>query len=120
MYYDKQTIEYLRNVSIIKVLEHFGITTDKNTISCIFSGHNDLNPSFHISEDKNIAKCYGCGRGGNPIQFIMDYLSLNFYQSLCYIQENIITTDIKDSFLKLKYINYLIFTLRVKNYYQSI
>lgn len=38
---------------------------------CVF--HNDNNPSMMINEKKNIAKCFACGVGGNPITFVQKY-----------------------------------------------
>ena len=32
--------------------------------------HQEKTPSFFVSPEKNICKCYGCGEGGNPINFL--------------------------------------------------
>ena len=32
--------------------------------------HDDTNPSFSVSTEKNIAKCFSCGEGGSPITFL--------------------------------------------------
>ena len=44
--------------------------------------HNEKTPSFTVSPSKNIYKCFGCGKGGNPIQFIMDHENLSFPESV--------------------------------------
>ena len=33
--------------------------------------HNEKTPSFVVSPAKNIYKCFGCGRAGGPVQFLM-------------------------------------------------
>ena len=33
--------------------------------------HNEKTPSFIVSPAKNFFKCFGCGKGGTPVHFIM-------------------------------------------------
>ena len=33
--------------------------------------HNEKSPSFSVSQDKQIYKCFGCGEAGNVISFVM-------------------------------------------------
>lgn len=40
--------------------------------------HNEKTPSFSVNPDKQIYKCFGCGSGGSPINFIMEMESLEF------------------------------------------
>lgn len=35
--------------------------------------HNEKSPSFKVSKTKNIYKCFGCGRAGDAIEFVMEY-----------------------------------------------
>lgn len=44
--------------------------------------HQEKTPSFIVSPDKNIYKCFGCGKGGNSISFLMDYHSYTFNEAL--------------------------------------
>jgi DNA primase len=44
--------------------------------------HNEKTPSFTVSPGKNIYKCFGCGKGGNAVQFIMEQESLSFPEAL--------------------------------------
>ena len=34
--------------------------------------HNEKTPSFTVSPTKGIYKCFGCGKGGNVVNFIME------------------------------------------------
>ena len=47
--------------------------------------HNEKTPSFTVSPAKNIYKCFGCGKAGNPVQFLMDHESLSFPEALRYL-----------------------------------
>ncbi|MEG1287020.1 MAG: DNA primase [Clostridium sp.] len=64
-----------------------------------FSGlcpfHNEKSPSFSVSQDKQIYKCFGCGEAGNVITFIMKNKNLPFVDSVKYLAErvNIIIED---------------------------
>jgi len=40
--------------------------------------HDEKTPSFTVSPAKNIYKCFGCGEGGGPVQFIMAQEQLSF------------------------------------------
>lgn len=47
--------------------------------------HNEKTPSFIVSPSKNIFKCFGCGKGGNPVNFVMEHEKLTFYEALRYL-----------------------------------
>lgn len=44
--------------------------------------HNEKTPSFSVSIDKQIYHCFGCGAGGNVINFIMEHERLDFLSSV--------------------------------------
>lgn len=47
--------------------------------------HNEKTPSFTISPSKNIYKCFGCGRGGNGIDFLMEHEAYSYPEALRYV-----------------------------------
>ena len=47
--------------------------------------HNEKTPSFSINVDKQIYKCFGCGKGGGTINFIMDVERLDFVDAIKYL-----------------------------------
>lgn len=47
--------------------------------------HNEKTPSFSVSATKNICKCFSCGKGGNPVHFIMEHEQLSFFEALKYL-----------------------------------
>ena len=40
--------------------------------------HSEKTPSFSVSPDKQIFKCFGCGKGGGAINFVMELENLSF------------------------------------------
>lgn len=44
--------------------------------------HNEKTPSFTVSPAKGIYKCFGCGKGGNSVNFIMEHESLSYPEAL--------------------------------------
>lgn len=44
--------------------------------------HNEKTPSFTVSPSKNIYKCFGCGKGGNAAQFLMEHENMTFPEAL--------------------------------------
>lgn len=49
--------------------------------------HDEKTPSFTVSPSKNIFKCFGCGKGGNPVNFIMEHEKLSYPQALEYLAQ---------------------------------
>lgn len=50
--------------------------------------HNEKTPSFMVSPSKKIAKCMGCGGGGNPIKFLMQIKNIPFTEALQELASN--------------------------------
>lgn len=44
--------------------------------------HNEKTPSFVVSPSKGVYKCFGCGKGGNAITFVMEHESLSFPEAV--------------------------------------
>lgn len=47
--------------------------------------HNERTPSFSVSKSKNICKCFSCGQGGSPVNFIMLHEQMSYYEALLYL-----------------------------------
>ncbi|MEY2905357.1 MAG: hypothetical protein RJA52_1373, partial [Bacteroidota bacterium] len=70
--------------------------------------HQEKTPSFSVSPSKNIYKCFGCGKGGSPVQFLMDYDNLNFIEAIrllakkygIEVVENILSEDRREEIQK--------------------
>lgn len=44
--------------------------------------HNEKTPSFTVSPSKEIYKCFGCGKSGNAISFLMEYEKYSYVEAL--------------------------------------
>ncbi len=49
--------------------------------------HNEKTPSFTVSPTKNIYKCFGCGKGGNPVNFLMEHEGFNFPEAIRFLAQ---------------------------------
>ncbi|WP_195514724.1 DNA primase [Paraclostridium bifermentans] len=47
--------------------------------------HNEKTPSFSVSQEKQIYKCFGCGEAGNVISFVMKEKNLPFIEAVKYL-----------------------------------
>ena len=47
--------------------------------------HNEKTPSFSVSQEKQIYKCFGCGEAGNVISFVMKERNLPFIEAVKYL-----------------------------------
>lgn len=47
--------------------------------------HNEKTPSFTVSPAKGIYKCFGCGRGGNVVNFVMEHEQMDYVNALKYL-----------------------------------
>ena len=55
-----------------------------NYIACC-PFHNEKTPSFYVSPSKGIYKCFGCGKVGTAVGFVMEHESLNYSEALKYL-----------------------------------
>ncbi|MFW6289337.1 MAG: DNA primase [Mariniphaga sp.] len=81
---DHSTIQRILDAAdITEVVSEF-ITLRRRGVNmlglCPF--HNEKTPSFTVSPAKGIYKCFGCGKGGNAVNFIMDHENLNYPEAL--------------------------------------
>lgn len=49
--------------------------------------HSEKTPSFHVSSDKQLYHCFGCGEGGNVLTFVMKMENLDFLEGLKYLAD---------------------------------
>lgn len=47
--------------------------------------HNERTPSFSVNKARNICKCFSCGKGGSPVNFIMELEQLSYSEALRYL-----------------------------------
>jgi len=55
-----------------------------NYIACC-PFHNEKTPSFSVSPSKGIYKCFGCGKAGNSVNFVMEHEHLSYVEALRFL-----------------------------------
>ena len=100
---DEQTIERIRqSADIADVIGDYVSLKKKGAnlwACCPF--HGEKSPSFSVSPAKGIYKCFGCGKAGDSIRFIMDIEGLGYGEALRHlakkygieIQESVLTDE---------------------------
>ena len=84
---DHSTIERIFDAAqITEVVQEF-VSLKKRGVNylglCPF--HNEKTPSFTVSPAKGIFKCFGCGKGGNAVNFIMEHEHLSYPEALRWV-----------------------------------
>lgn len=62
--------------------EHIQLTHKGRNYFGLCPFHGENTPSFSVSPDKQIFHCFGCGKGGNVINFVMELDSLSFVEAV--------------------------------------
>ncbi|MCF8447370.1 MAG: DNA primase, partial [Bacteroidia bacterium] len=73
-------IEEILNAALIEevVGESVRLKRRGANLSGLCPFHNEKTPSFSVSPAKGIYKCFGCGKAGNSVNFIMEHESLSY------------------------------------------
>jgi DNA primase len=81
---DQATIERIVDAAHISDVVSEFVTLKKRGVNqlglCPF--HNEKTPSFTVSPAKGIFKCFGCGKGGNSVNFVMELEQLSYPDAL--------------------------------------
>lgn len=84
---DQTTIERIHEAARIEEVVSDFVTLRKRGVNllglCPF--HNEKTPSFTVSPAKGIFKCFGCGKGGNAVHFVMEHEQLSYVEALKYL-----------------------------------
>lgn len=98
---DSATIERVMDAAEITDVVSDFVTLRKRGVNmiglCPF--HNEKTPSFTVSPAKGIFKCFGCGKSGTAVHFIMEHESLNFPEAVKWLAKkyNVDVVETQDS-----------------------
>lgn len=84
---DKETVDKIFDAAdIVAVVSDFVHLKKRgvNYVGCC-PFHNEKTGSFTVSPSKGIFKCFGCGKGGNSVNFIMEHEHLSYSEALKYL-----------------------------------
>lgn len=83
----RQTVELILDTAKIEDVIGDFVTLKRrgaNLIACC-PFHNEKTPSFYVSPAKGIFKCFGCGKSGTAVGFIMEHENLTYSEALKYL-----------------------------------
>lgn len=84
---DQATVDRITDAAQIADVVSDYVTLKKRGVNmiglCPF--HNEKTPSFTVSPAKGIFKCFGCGKGGNSVHFIMEHEQISYYEALKFL-----------------------------------
>ncbi len=81
---DRETIDCIYAAAdIVDIISDY-VTLKRKGVNyqacCPF--HNEKTPSFIVSPSKGLYKCFGCGKGGNAVTFLMEHESMSYPEAL--------------------------------------
>ncbi len=84
---EKETVEKILDaadiVDVVSDFVHLRRRGSNYVGLCPF--HSEKTPSFSVSRAKGICKCFSCGKGGSPVNFIMEHEQMSYYEALKYL-----------------------------------
>ena len=88
-YYSEDLIEEVmsQNDIVDVISEYVALKKSGRNFMGLCPFHREKTPSFSVSMDKQIFKCFGCSEGGNVISFIMKLENLDFWDSVEFLAE---------------------------------
>ena len=81
---DRATVDKIyAAANVVEVISDFVSLKKKgvNYMACC-PFHNEKTPSFVVSPAKGLYKCFGCGKGGNAVTFVMEHEKLTYAEAL--------------------------------------
>ena len=81
---DRQTIDRILAAVPIEDLvgDYVRLTKRGSNYIGLCPFHSEKTPSFNVSPSRGIYKCFGCGKGGNAVSFLMEIEQLNFIDAI--------------------------------------
>ena len=83
----KETVDQILDTARIEEVVGDFVTLKRRGSSyvacCPF--HNEKTPSFHVTPSKGIYKCFGCGKAGSAVGFVMEYEHMTYPEALRYL-----------------------------------
>lgn len=83
----KETIELIKQATDIEEVigDFVSLKRKGHYLMACCPFHHEKTPSFTVTPGKGIYKCFGCGKAGDSIQFLMDIEALNYIEALRYL-----------------------------------
>ena len=100
------TIQKINDEARVEDIVGEFVSLKKRGVNLIGNGpfHNEKTPSFYVSPTKGIYKCFGCGKAGGSINFLMESQQMTYVEALRYlanrynieVEETELTNEVKE------------------------
>lgn len=75
--------ELLARADVVEIVgRHVQLKKTGANFSGLCPFHTEKSPSFTVSPSKQFYHCFGCGKNGNAIGFLIDYAGMNFVEAV--------------------------------------
>ncbi|MHB8281719.1 MAG: DNA primase, partial [bacterium] len=102
----------------VNITDEISVFVNLKKVGRNYSGlcpfHSEKTPSFNVDNDKGLFYCFGCGKGGNVINFLMDIKGESFVEIITYLREKY-SIPVSDDWNKNNFKQY-----KNSNYYSGI
>ncbi len=122
----KSIEEVLSTARVEEVIDDF-VTLRKRGANyigvCPF--HDEKTPSFSVSPAKGIFKCFGCGKGGTALNFVMEHEQLSYVEAIRYLANKyrieLVETEVRQEEIEAKQLSDSLYIVNefAKSHYQE-
>lgn len=84
---DKATVQRILDAAdIVEVVsDYVNLMRRGSNFMGLCPFHNEKTPSFSVNRARNICHCFSCGKGGSPVNFIMEKEGINYHDALLHL-----------------------------------
>jgi DNA primase len=122
----KSIEEVLSTARVEEVIDDFVTLKRKGSnFSGICPFHDEKTPSFSVSPAKGIFKCFGCGKGGTALNFIMEHEQLSYTDAIRYLANKyrieLVESEVSKEHLEAKQLSDSLYIVNefAMNHYQN-
>jgi DNA primase len=86
-FFTKESLDHLRSkVDLVEVIsQHIDLKRAGASYKALCPFHDEKTPSFTLQRGDSHYHCFGCGAHGDSLQFVMEYMSLSFFDAVEYL-----------------------------------
>lgn len=84
---DRETVQKIKDAAdIVEVVgDYVNLTRRGANYMGLCPFHNERTPSFSVSPKRNFCHCFSCGKGGSPVNFIMEKEGISYHDALLWL-----------------------------------
>lgn len=122
MVFTQDKIEQIKEASPIEEVigEYIQLKKTGKNLRGLCPFHSEKTPSFFVSQEKDLYHCFGCGKSGNVVTFVMEYKGMQFPEAIKFLADRAgIKVDVKKG-IEYKYKNLYEVNEWTANFYHNV